>query len=240
LDKRLAHEIAHGEKISSRAEYIWGWASPTGILRAERRSDYFIRLGDIKASDTILEVGCGTGIFTKLIHDKTKARIIAIDISDALLHKAIKNINGVEFKIENAMQMSFAGGAFDCVYGSSVLHHLELKKSLLEIYRVLKIGGRMVFAEPNMLNPQIFFQKNIPFLKKWMGDSPDERAIVRWNFKKLLQEIGFKKIKIFPYDYLHPLTPVFLIPFVNYCGRIVEKIPMIKELAGSVIIYAEK
>lgn len=98
----------------------------------------------------------------------------------------------------------------------------------------------MVFAEPNMINPQIFIQKNIPFIKKWLGDSPDETAIVRWKFKKLLEEIGFKNVIIIPYDFLHPVVPSFLISLVNGTGKIIERIPVAREIAGSVIISAMK
>ncbi|QQR94224.1 MAG: hypothetical protein IPJ93_10045 [Bacteroidota bacterium] len=91
-----------------------------------------------------------------------------------------------------------------------------------------------------MINPQIFVQKNIPFIKKWLGDSPDETAINRWNFSKLLEQKGFNQINIFPYDFLHPVVPSFLISLVSGIGQVVEKIPIAKEIAGSVIIVAEK
>ena len=138
------------------------------------------------------------------------------------------------------MQLSFADNSFDVVFGSSILHHLDFDKSLKEIFRVLKPGGRMVFAEPNMINPQILIQKNIPFIKKWLGDSPDERAIVRWSYKKQMQNIGYKEVNIFPYDFLHPYTPEWMIPSVKAVGGLIEKTPFLREIAGSVIIYGEK
>jgi ubiquinone/menaquinone biosynthesis C-methylase UbiE len=187
-----------------------------------------------------LEIGCGTGLFTRLVNEKSGASILATDISYELLKEAREKFPQGKFVLDDAMNMQFADASFDVVFGSSVIHHLDLKKSAQEIYRVLKPGGRMVFAEPNMLNPQIFIQKNIPFIKRWLGDSPDETAIVRWKYKKLLKETGFKNIRIFPYDFLHPLTPRFLIPLVDRLGRLIEKIPLLRELAGSVIIYAEK
>ena len=98
----------------------------------------------------------------------------------------------------------------------------------------------MVFAEPNMLNPQIFIQKNIPVIKRWSGDSPNESAIVRWKFSKLMMKTAFKKIKITPYDFLHPFVPGFLTGIVTTIGKGIEKIPVLKEIAGSVIIYGEK
>jgi ubiquinone/menaquinone biosynthesis C-methylase UbiE len=238
---RVDNEIAHGKKLASEgAEEIWNWSSPAGQKRADRRANYFVELAKVKPADKVLEIGCGTALFTRKFYDATKADIIATDISDDLLNEARKNLPQVTFKNDDAMKMSFASETFDVVFGSSILHHLDFNLALKEIYRVLKPGGKMIFAEPNMLNPQIFIQKNVPFIKKWLGDSPDETAVVRWSFKSKMEKIGFRSVRIFPYDFLHPSTPEFLIPVVKGIGNVVEKIPLLNEIAGSVIIYGEK
>lgn len=241
MESRIDHEISHGKKLRREgAEVIWNWSTPAGKIRADKRADLLSKTGIISATDSVLEIGCGTGLFTRLVYQKTKAQITATDLSEDLLEEAREKFPAGNFIRDDAMNMQFGNESFDVVFGSSILHHLSLKKSAEEIYRVLKPGGRMVFAEPNMLNPQIFIQKNIPFIKKWMGDSPDETAIVRWKYKKLLEQTGFTNVSIFPYDFLHPVTPKFLIPAVDGIGRMIEKVPLLREIAGSVIIYAEK
>jgi len=240
---RLNNEILHGKKLADEgAADIWNWSGPVGNARAERRTKYLTEIGRIHATDNVLEIGCGTGIFTRKLYDATKARITGIDISEDLLEIARESTSAkdLSFVRDNAMSMSFPDETFDVVVGSSVLHHLDFETSLKEIFRVLKKGGRMMFGEPNMLNPQIFIQKNVPFIKKWAGDSPDETAIVRWSLAKQMRSTGFTSIKIFPYDFLHPATPAFLIPFVDAVGRTLEQIPILREIAGSVIIYGEK
>ena len=238
--KRIQHEIDHGKKISKNAEEIWGWSSPAGQVRANRRAEYFIKLGGFTSKDSVLEIGCGTALFTEKVYNETKTNIVAIDISQDLLDKAKNNLPQVSFQLDDAMNLSFENDFFDGVFGSSILHHLDIKKSLEEAYRVLKPEGRIVFAEPNMLNPQIFIQKNVPFIKRWLGDSPDETAIIRWSMIRMLKEIGFKNARVFSYDFLHPHTPVFMIGLVKAIGNVIERIPLFKEIAGSVIIYGEK
>ncbi len=241
MSQRIEHEIAHGRKlIVEGAESIWNWASPAGQVRADRRARFFVDQAKITERDKVLEIGCGTGLFTRKVYAQTKADITAIDISEELLEEARKLLPEATFRVDDAMNLSFEDDSFQVVFGSSVLHHLEMEKSLREIYRILKKGGRMVFAEPNMINPQILIQKNVPFIKKWLGDSPDESAIVRWKFRKLMEQTGFNRVSIFPYDFLHPVTPKVLIPLVNGIGKAFEKIPLLKEIAGSVIIYGEK
>lgn len=237
---RLASEERHSALIQHRAEEIWGWATPAGQRRARRRADYFMRLANLGPEQKVLELGCGTGVFTALVAG-SGAAITATDLSEALLEQArTKNIPGASFQKADAHQLQFLDGAFDVVFGSSILHHLDLGQALAEIHRVLKLGGRMVFAEPNMLNPQILIQKNVPFVKRLLGDTPDETAFVRWSLARRLQQAGFSEIRIFPYDFLHPLTPAPLVTLVELLGKTIEQVPLLREIAGSLVISAQK
>ncbi len=241
MEQRVLNELEHGKKLlEGGAEAIWNWDSPAGRVRADRRAKLLAVYSRATKNDSSLEIGCGTGLFSGKFKQLTGSKITAIDVSPELLNVAQKKYSDIEFKLDDAMKLSFSSASFDVVYGSSVLHHLDYERALNEIFRVLKPGGRMVFAEPNMINPQILIQKNIPFIKKWLGDSPDESAIVRWKFAALLKDKGFVNVKIFPYDFLHPVVPGFLVSTVNAIGMVIEKIPVLKEIAGSVIIVAER
>jgi SAM-dependent methyltransferase len=57
------------------------------------------------------------------------------------------------FQLMDAHELQFMSESFDMVFGSSILHHLELIQSLKEIHRVLKPNGRIVFSEPLDTNP---------------------------------------------------------------------------------------
>jgi len=239
-EQRIANEIAHGKKISENPEETWGWSTPAGQLRAQRRANYFIELGNITQNSKVLEIGCGSALFTQKVYEATHANIISTDLSEDLLTIARKKLPEVSFELQDAMNLPYGENSFDVVFGSSILHHLEMDVALAGMLKVLKPGGKLIFAEPNMLNPQIFMQKNIPALKKAMGDSPDETAVVRWKLAKQMKNAGFSIVKIFPYDFLHPAVPPKWIPFVKKTGEIIEKIPFVKEIAGSVIIFGQK
>ena len=188
-----------------------------------------------------LEIGCGTGMFTEMF-SKTGARLIAVDISADLLEIAWKRRLTKESVIfvEKRFEECLVDGPFDAVIGSSVLHHLDLETSLSRIYDLLKPGGFMSFTEPNMLNPQIMIQKNIPLIKKKLGDSPDETAFVRWVFYKELLSAGFEEIEIVPFDWLHPATPEKLIHAVSRIGLILESIPIVREFSGSLFVRCRR
>jgi SAM-dependent methyltransferase len=142
--------------------------------------------------------------------------------------------------LEQRFENCGAEGAFDAVIGSSVLHHLDLKKALARILSVLRPGGSMSFAEPNMLNPQIVLQKNVPWLKKRLGDSPDETAFARWPLRALLLKTGFVEVEITPFDWLHPATPVPMINTVMRLGLVLERVPFLREFAGSLHIRCRR
>jgi len=239
MDTRLTHEIEHGIFLANLDPgEIWNWESPAGKRRWMRRVTMLT--SSITPGMAVLELGCGTGYFTREILS-TGAQITAIDISPALLEIAQQNISGdITFCLENAYSMSFRDMSFDRVIGSSVLHHLDTREALGEIYRVLKPGGMVCFTEPNMMNPQIAVQKNIPFIKRRMGDSPDETAFFRFLLKRQMKKAGFQFIRITPFDFLHPAIPRKAVEFADKMGKQLEKVPILKEIAGSLYIRAVK
>jgi 2-polyprenyl-3-methyl-5-hydroxy-6-metoxy-1,4-benzoquinol methylase len=237
---RLDNEIAHGRFLAAHgAGEVWNWESPAGRLRWERRVQM---LGaHLKPGMTILEVGCGIGYFTGELA-RSGAEIVAIDVSPELLEIARANYcaPNVRYEIQNAYALMYSGATFDSVVGSSILHHLEIEEALREIYRVLKPGGTIYFTEPNMLNPQIAIQKNVRWVKRRLGDSPDETAFFRWSLRRLLEQTAYRDVRIDPFDFLHPKTPVALVDSVSALGRFLENVPVISELAGSLYIRAIK
>jgi 2-polyprenyl-3-methyl-5-hydroxy-6-metoxy-1,4-benzoquinol methylase len=239
---RAAHEIEHGRKLAAGdPDLIWGWATPAGKLRAARRGELIARGAQLGPGVRALEVGCGSGLFTEMFA-RSGATIVAVDISAELLDRArSRNLpaDRVTF-MEKRFEDCAVNGPFDAVIGSSILHHLEQRQSIAQMFDLLRPGGRFSFAEPNMLNPQIAVQKNVPWIKERLGDSPDETAFVRWKLAKMLQDIGFSEIQLTPFDWLHPATPRPLIPVVRGVGKVLEILPGLREFSGSLHILATR
>jgi SAM-dependent methyltransferase len=236
----IHREIEHGRFLAEHgAGEIWNWESPAGKQRWARRVKMLSK--HLGPGMRVLELGCGTGYFTKELA-RCGADIVAVDVSPELLEIARGNCSApnVHYEIQNAYALSYPEAEFDSVVGSSVLHHLEIREALRDMYRVLKPGGTIYFTEPNMLNPQIALQKNIPWIKRKLGDSPDETAFFRWPLRRLLEQTGYRDVRIDPFDFLHPETPVALIDRVNALGRFLENVPVISEIAGSLYIRAIK
>jgi SAM-dependent methyltransferase len=217
---------------------VWGWGTPAGRERAARRATLISRGAGLRPGLRVLEIGCGTGVFTEHFA-RTGAEILAVDISEALVARA--RTRGLPASVRflcRAFEECGLDGPFDAVVGSSVLHHLSVPGSLQKIYDLLAPGGVFSFAEPNMLNPQVFLQKNVPVLKRWAGDSPEETAFLRWRFRRMLRAIGFADVTVLPFDWLHSATPARLIEPIRRVGLALERTPGLREFAGSLYIRA--
>ena len=240
MSDRLQNEIEHGKYLLAHgAGEVWNWETPAGRIRWARRVKMLT--SHLHQEQSVLELGCGTGYFTRELA-VTGAQITAIDISSELLEVAQQKCSSgnVQFEVGNAYAMTFPDETFDSVVGSSVLHHLELEAALKEIQRVLKPGGSIYFTEPNMMNPQIVVQKNVPAIKRRLGDSPDETAFFRWRLGRRIESAGFRAVRIEPFDFLHPKIPPSWITTVQSLGYFLEKVPLLRQMAGSLYLRALK
>jgi 2-polyprenyl-3-methyl-5-hydroxy-6-metoxy-1,4-benzoquinol methylase len=238
IAERVKHEIEHGEYLARHgADEVWYWSLPGGRRRAQRRADFFLEY--LRPGMRALEIGCGTGMFTRLCAP-SGATIVAVELSETLLTEARRDaaFPHVTYEVGDAHALKYADASFDMVYGSSVLHHLEVVPALRELHRVLRPGGRLVFAEPNMLNPQIYAERHVDWVRRRTGTSPDETAFVRFTLRRQLASAGFVQIEVVPHDFLHPATPAALIPMVEKVSRLLERMPIVREIAGSLVIRA--
>src|SRR5262249_37571558 len=160
------------------------------------------------------------------------ADIRGIDLSEDLLAKArlrLARFPNVGLDQGNAEELPYPDAHFDTVYGSSVLHHLDLAAALRAAFRVLKPGGRLVFAEPNIWNPQVFVMFRFDFAKEHFGVSPDEMAFSRFAARRALDRQGFVDASVRPFDFLHPSTPPAWLDRVAALVRGLERTPLLRE-----------
>ena len=99
-----------------------------------------------------LELGCGSGFFLlNLIQAGVARRGSVTDLSPGMVKVAVRNGESlgldIDGRVADAEGIPYDDDTFDLVVGHAVLHHIpDVEKSLREVVRVLKPGGRFVFA----------------------------------------------------------------------------------------------
>lgn len=97
-----------------------------------------------------LDLGCGTGWMQEVLSSKNyRRRIVGIDISEGMLRFARQK--HIPVVLGDAKKIPFRDSCFDGVIAKGVLHHLPaIAAAVSEIARILKPGGLVVLADPNL------------------------------------------------------------------------------------------
>ncbi len=120
----------------------------------------------VNKDSLVLDVGCGTGRWSKYLSDKVKF-IEAIDPSDAVysavrLTKDIQNIRITRASIDT---MPFDDNLFDFIICLGVLHHVsDIQRAINEIVKKLKSGGYLLVYIYYNLDNKGWFLRSLFFL----------------------------------------------------------------------------
>lgn len=123
-----------------------------------------LRLMDIQKNDSILDVACGSGFFSREFYKLSK-NVTGIDISKELVNIAKTSNIDINFYVSSADDLKFTkDNSIDKAICILAIQNIENVKGVLsEIYRVLKKNGKMIF----ILNHPAF---RIPKNSSWIDD----------------------------------------------------------------------
>lgn len=246
LSKAEESEKRYFDKIAKEYDDNYHYSEPFTKYKINKKSGEFIRIAKkySKVGGNILEVGCGTGEYTKHVAEAfPRSKLTALDISGHVIDIAKKkclNDENISFVVRSAYRTGFCKESFDIVFGFYVLHHVSAKKLMREAYRVLKPGGLVFFYEPNLLNPIVYFIKSSKSLKKRVGDTPHEWAINPLTISKYFS--GFKIINIATSEFVPPLSLIGTdsLITIDRLTSYLKYIPLIKYFGGSVRLVLQK
>lgn len=99
-----------------------------------------------KPGQTVLDVGCGTGMHTGALAARG-AKAHGLDVADGMIALAARRYPEVPFQVGEAEAMPFRSATFDWLFSSMALQWCASPvQALNECRRVLKTGGRAVLA----------------------------------------------------------------------------------------------
>ena len=233
------HNILHSGK-SSRFERIFYKA----LFNLRK---YFIDSLEKKIFEKeILDFGCGNGNTSQRVYKFRPKKILGIDISDQAVKQAISSAKklgmDIEYKVENCEKLDLPSESFDIVYGQGILHHLDLVKSIQEIFRILRKGGLIIFAEPLGTNPAINLYRFLTPKSRSRDEHPlifKDLDLIKKHFKSVeIKYFGFFTVIFFLF-YKNP-EKSFFYNFFSKLDDLIFKFKYLRFLAWSVTIVAEK
>ena len=166
----------------------------------------------------VLEIGCGIGM-DGIEFAKAGAYYTGVDLSDQSISLCKKHFelfsqtgNIINTDAEN---LPFDDNTFDLVYSWGVLHHIpDMQKSINEVYRVLKPGGKiiiMIYNKYSLVGLQLYLVygllkfklfKNFNTLYFNHHESVGTKAFTDNETRKMFKEFVNIKISniVTPYD----------------------------------------
>jgi ubiquinone/menaquinone biosynthesis C-methylase UbiE len=184
----------------------------------------------IPKDSTVVDLGAG---YCDFINNVSATKKYAVDISpdfSNFAEEGIEKVNNTAWNLK-----SISSDSVDIVHASNLLEHFddeELKKTMEEIKRVLKKGGKLILMQPNYrLSPERYFDDHTH--KKIFSDDSLYSFLTSYGFKVI-----FKMPRFLPLEMKSKpiLIPQFLLPFIV---RIYIHSP-IKPFAGQMLLISEK
>jgi len=130
---RRFEAIAEEYDKGRRSETVEFWAGETAKLACLHEGSF------------VLDLGCGTGIYTVGIGLKTSASMCGLDPASAMLARARDKSKLIPWINAIGERIPIRSSVFNCIFSSQVWHHISDKqKTADECFRVLKPGGTLV------------------------------------------------------------------------------------------------
>ena len=200
------------------ADQIAFWNGPAGQHWTDRQqaqdtllapvSDILIDRAGVKASERIVDVGCGCGATTMALAEKIgpTGHVLGIDISAPMLGRARQMLPAglpVDFVLADATVHPFVTGSFDLLVSRfGVMFFAEPVLSFANMRRALRPSGRLAFAcwreprdNPWMMTPLQAVYQHVPKLPRPGPEDPGPFAFAsEQRVTGILGEAGFAGI----------------------------------------------
>lgn len=150
--QRDYQRLVEGEWLPDSTAQAWGrWYTKLTAAGADMTAR-LVEHARIHPGSHVLDLASGTGdpAITLATRVGPNGRVTATDLSESMLAVARENARGlqnVSFRVADAQSLPFEDASFDAVTCRlGIMYFVDLSKALREIRRVLKPGGRAVFA----------------------------------------------------------------------------------------------
>ena len=219
-----------------------------GRKRIKNSFDKF--LDGLNEKSTVLDVGCGTGYFLKILR-KNGFECLGIDLSGNMIEKAKAFNPDVFLQKADAKRLPFSDNSFDAIVSIETLRYFSKRELLLdEIFRVTKPGGSVFITAAPLLsmNGYGFYNGLCRFLGLSSFVSCFQSFETAGSLKRRFEETGFKIKTVesfffgpyFALDKISPALSSFLMRRLEGLDNRLSGIGLLRNFTNHLVCIAEK
>ncbi len=159
-----------------------------------------VALASLQEGDIVLDLGSGAGFDCFLASQRvgTNGRVIGVDMTPEMIAKARENAqksnyNNVEFRLGEIEHLPVADNSVDVTISNCVINLVPDKRSaFVEIFRVLKPGGRLMISDIVLLQelPDVIKNSAAAYVGCISG------ALMKDDYLTTMREAGFAEVQI--------------------------------------------
>ena len=219
-------------------DHYWINKDPIREERLLWRAQTFRHLLHLLPGQSILELGCGQGLFTRKLRQVTRGEnpITALTFVDAAPAPQ-EGHDGVDLISAAKGTAPLAGRAFDFVVAIGLLDKANCTWVLQYAYQHLKQGGQVVFYESNPWNP---FIKVNALLSKAFPWKDERKLFHRAQLSALIVEAGFGQALCAFHDFTYAPMAANGSWLLQHLSILLENMPVVQKLAGFILVHAQK
>lgn len=172
----------HYQNLANQYDEFWEY-SPNFI---DFLTHQMIKSLNLVPTDKLVDLGCGTGLYTKSIVAKVSLKypVICVDSSPKMLEQ-IPKTNQYRIVVQDAIEFASGEGIYDKILMKEMIHHIPDKETLLQrLFKCLKTGGILLLI---LLPPTLEYPLFADALRIYESVQPNYNDLIN-----ILLKIGFQ------------------------------------------------
>ena len=201
------------------------------------RAQAFRHMVHLLPGQSILELGCGQGLFTKQLLRVSRNENPITAVTFTAQPKPQDLPDSVDFINSQSLLNDLAGQQFDFIVAVDLMDKRNCAWFLQQVYGLLKPGGQVLFYESNPWN---LILKARQAILQVFGKQDPRKLLNRPELYELISEVGFIRVFAVFNDFVYAPLTSRLIWILRNLSIFLENTPGVKTLAGTILIHAQK